>query len=266
MLQTSRIQQIRGSVNRHFGDKEMKRITAILITSLLLPAAAHAKAYFAPKAEMISNSVVIAVVDITEVKSLERNAQYGDQFVTATVKQTLAGKVGTKINFRVPCFFPCAITQVTNGTYLVFLSKDKQGLQGCNWHLSYRPVKDGKIEWYKNDSPNELEWRADEEVLKEVKQEVAKAHDGVVPYGKHRNFSQWLRPGDFELRVEKISDKQYPIVIQGQPLVGDGVAYRVLLMDKSTKGLQSEFVYGVKESEFDQRHEELHTVESPLLQ
>jgi len=90
-------------------------------------------------------------------------------------------------------------------------------LQGCNWHLSYRPVKDGKIEWYKNDSPNELAWRADELVLKEVKQEVAKAHDGDVPYGKHRNFSQWLRPDDFELRVEKISDKQYPIVCFNNP-------------------------------------------------
>jgi len=240
----------------------MKRITAILIIGLLLPVTAHGKAYFAPKAEMISNSVVIAVVDITEVKSLVPN----EQLVTATVKQTLAGKVDTIINFRVPCFYPCAIARVTKGTYLVFLSKDKQGLQGCNWHLSYRPVKDGRIEWYKINSRHELEWRAIADVLQEVKEEVAKAHDRVVPYGKHRKFSQWLRPGDFELRVKKISDKQYPVVIQGQPLVGDGVGYRVLLMDKPTEGFQSEFVYGIKKSEFDQRHAELHRNGYVLIQ
>lgn len=244
----------------------MKRITAILMAVLLFPAAVHAKAYFAPKVEMISNSVVIAVVDITDVKSLEPKAQYGDQQVTATVKQTLAGKVGTEINFRVPCFFPCAITQVTKGTYLVFLSQGKQGLQGCNWHLSYRPVKDGKIEWFKNDSPRDLEWREKERVLKEVKVEVAITHNGVVPFGSHREFSQWQRPGEFELSVKKIPDKQYPAVIQGAPLEGDGVQYRVLLIDKPTKNFQSSFVYGVKASEFDQRHEQLEKNGYVLIQ
>jgi hypothetical protein len=245
----------------------MKLITAILVTGLLLPTAAHGKAYFAPKAEMISNSVVIAVVDITDVKSLEPKAQYGDQLATATVNQTLAGRARTNINFRVPCFFPCAITQVSNGTYLVFLSKGNHGLQGCNWHLSYRPVKDGKIEWYGNKSPHELEWRAKEDVLREVKEEVAKAHDGVVPFGKQQTrFSQWIRPGDFELQLEKISDKRYPMVIEGGPLEGDGVVYRMLLMDKPTRGLQSEFVYGVKEREYDQRHQELHKKGYVLIQ
>ena len=149
--------------------KKVKKITAILMVSLLLPVAAHAKAYFAPKGEMISNSVVVALVEIIDVKSLEP----GGQQATATVKRRLHGEVGANLNFRVPCFFPCAITQVTNGTYLVFLSKGEQGLQGCNWHLSYRPVKDGKIEWYKNDSPHELEWRPIEDVLKEVKKAKA---------------------------------------------------------------------------------------------
>jgi hypothetical protein len=61
---------------------------------------------------------------------------------------------------------------VTNGTYLLFLSKGKDGLQGNNWHLSYRPVKDGKIEWYKADSPYELEWRERETVLNEVRKMI----------------------------------------------------------------------------------------------
>ena len=147
----------------------MKRITAVLIVTAFLPAAAYAKAYFAPKREMISNAVVIAVVDITDVKRLEPDVRYGDQQAQAAVKQTLAGTAGTNITFRVPCFYPCAITQVTNGTYLVFLSKEKDGLQGNNWHLSYRPMKDGKIEWYINDSPYQLEWKPKEDVLKEVR-------------------------------------------------------------------------------------------------
>ena len=147
----------------------MKRATAILIAIAILPVVAHAKAYFAPKEEMISNSVVIAIVEITDVKSLQPNVQYGNQQASATVKQALSGTTGTNIVFRVPCFYPCAITQVTNGTYLVFLSKGKHGLQGNNWHLSYRPVKDGRIEWYKPDSPYHLEWKPKEDILKEVK-------------------------------------------------------------------------------------------------
>lgn len=147
----------------------MNRAAPILIAVAILPVAAQAKAYFAAAGEMISNAVVIAVVEITDVKSLEPNVQYGDQNVQATVKQTLAGQAGTNLTFRVPCFYPCAITQVTNGTYLVFLSKGEDGLQGNNWHLSYRPVKDGKIEWYKPDSPYHLEWKPKADVLKEVK-------------------------------------------------------------------------------------------------
>lgn len=78
-----------------------------------------------------------------------------------------------------------------------------------------------------------------EEFLKEVNVEVAK--------GKHREFSHWHRPDNFDDLIEKMSDDQYPIAIQAGPLEGDGVVYRVLLMDKPTKGLQSEFVYGVQE-------------------
>lgn len=147
----------------------MMKTLAILMTCLLLPFAAHAKAYFAPKTEMVSNSTVVAVVEITEVKALEPNVHYGDQQVSAKVQETLAGSAGDRLAFRVPCFFPCAITQVTNGTYLVFLAMGKDGLQGNNWQLSYRPVKDGKIEWYKADPPHELEWRDRETVLNEVR-------------------------------------------------------------------------------------------------
>jgi hypothetical protein len=160
----------------------------LIVAGALLPVAAHAKAYFAPKAQMVSNSTVVAVVEITEVKSLEPNAQYGDQQVKAKVTETLAGETGESLDFRVPCFYPCAITQVTNGTYLVFLSKGKDGLQGNNWHLSYRPVKDGKIEWYKTDSPYELEWRHRETVLNEVRRMIKEAPTtgGRVPSSVQR--------------------------------------------------------------------------------
>jgi len=43
----------------------VKRITAFLMVGVLVPAAAQAKAYFAPKGDMISNAVVIAVTDIS---------------------------------------------------------------------------------------------------------------------------------------------------------------------------------------------------------
>jgi len=154
----------------------MKRTATVLATILALPTCAHAKAYFAPKAEMIAKSDVIAVVDITHVKSLEPEKRHGNQLAEATVREVLKGDAekGKEMQFKVECFFPCAFTQVSTGQYLVFLSKNGKELRGDNWHLSYRPIKDGTLDWYKDDTSYTLEKRKLEEVLDEVRKIVKK--------------------------------------------------------------------------------------------
>jgi len=98
----------------------MKKMATVFVLILALAASAHAKAYFAPKAEMIAKSDVIAVVNITAVEFLE---QYGNQLAKATI----------------------------------------------HWHLSYRPIKDGSVEWYKDETSYQLEKKELEKVLHEVR-------------------------------------------------------------------------------------------------
>ncbi len=152
----------------------MKRTATVLVLILALAASAHAKAYFAPKAKMIAKSDVIAVVTITDVKSLEPDKWHGNQLAKATVKETLKGDVEKEkdIEFKVECFYPCAITQVSMGQYLVFLSKEGKELRGNNWHLSYRPIKDGELEWYKDDKSYKLEKKELGKILDEVRRMI----------------------------------------------------------------------------------------------
>lgn len=224
----------------------MNRLPIFLIAVLLLPTIAHAKAYFASKEEMISNSDLIAVVDITDLAAAETGKRLRDELATATVKTTLIGR--------------------SKGDYLVFLSKGKQEMEGCNWHLSYRPVKDGKVEWFKKGSRNELEWQPQDEVLKDIKSHTAKVSSGPIPYGEYPEFTRWLKQPDFAVRLGKLPDNLYPIAVQGGPLEGDGVVYRMLLVQKPTKDFRSEVVYGAKESEFGARNEELQRNGFVLIQ
>src|SRR6478735_3736367 len=108
-----------------------KAATTLAIILTMLPCA-HAKAYFAPKTQMIAKSDLIAVVNITNVKSLEPEQTHGNQVAKATVQATVKGNVENdkEIEFKVECSFPCAITQVSTGQYLVFLSKDGKELKG----------------------------------------------------------------------------------------------------------------------------------------
>jgi hypothetical protein len=148
----------------------MTKTAAVPAILILLPLFAHAKARFAPKGEMIAEADVIAVVTITDVKSLEPEKRVGDQLATAVVKQVIKGEIKNEqeIEFFVSSFFPCAVTQVSKGAYLVFLAKDGKMLKGKNWHLSYRPIENGSLDWYKDDTSYALEKKPLEKVVAEV--------------------------------------------------------------------------------------------------
>lgn len=83
------------------------------------------------------------------------------------------------------------------------------------------------------------------------------AHAEQVPYTEHQKFSGWLQTAEFETLLKKTKSTQYPIVIQAGALLGDGVVYRVLFVDKPSKAFQHEMVYGVSEKECKQRNRQL---------
>jgi len=152
----------------------MTRIT-VLCLILLTAQSAFGRAYFAPKREMIAKSQVIAIVQITDVISLEPEKRLGDRRARATIREVLKGAIekGKEMEFTVPCFFPCAITEVSTGEYLVFLSEEQGQLQGNNWHLSYRPIRDGKVEWYRDDTSYELVQTELDKVVQEVREQLS---------------------------------------------------------------------------------------------
>lgn len=145
---------------------------AVLTSILSLAAtAAWARAYFAPQGEMISNAQVIAVVDIrsvatpaglyeamtssvARVESREQGAKllFPYKVATGIVETVLKGDPRKSVSFRVPTFFPCAVTEVHKGRHLVFLSQADGALQGNNWHYAYRPISDDRTEWYESQS------------------------------------------------------------------------------------------------------------------
>jgi len=131
--------------------------------------AVWAKAYFAPQTEMISNAQVIAVVNIQSVVTpagqyaartsavVRAMSREGDvaclfpyQVASGTVEKVLKGEPLKSISFRVPSFFPCAVTEVNEGRYIVFLTPVNGVLLGNNWNYAYRPIVDGQVEWYED--------------------------------------------------------------------------------------------------------------------
>jgi len=138
-----------------------------LALGLLLPVQAHAKAYFADKKEMVREADLIALVEITRLKKLEPEKSCGTDEARAKLIHLVKGSGAAEITFRVPCFFPCAIVNLKPGRHLVFLKEREGILQGNNWHLSYRPVTAGEVEWYEK-GPGQLKKQPLLEVLADV--------------------------------------------------------------------------------------------------
>jgi len=135
---------------------------------------AFAKAYFADKEKMILKSDFIAIVNITNVIFIETDKQYRNQEANASVNKILKGNTENNITFFVPCFFPCAVASVKKGPYIVFLKHEKNKLSGVNWGLSYRPIKNNKVEWYSNEDTLKLEEKDFVEVIEDITEVIEK--------------------------------------------------------------------------------------------
>jgi len=139
----------------------MKTLAAILGLVLVLASHGHGKAYFFKRSELVQKSLVIAIIDLGEPEPSKSNAgadPFVDQAVGATwayqksakakVVRTIKGDIPAEFVLHGDETFICAQCRLSKGRFLAFLQKDKDLWVGTNWHLSLRPVKEGKIEWY----------------------------------------------------------------------------------------------------------------------
>jgi len=150
----------------------MKTIGAILCI-LFIAVTATAEVYFASRQEMFDEADVIAIVEITDVEKVRDdfvyNPVYSNQRAQARVVRLIRGDTKENISIFIPSFYPYAVATVNEGSYLVFLRRLNNELQGCNWHLSYRPIDDdGVVEWYRED-PIAFYDASLDEVLEEIR-------------------------------------------------------------------------------------------------
>jgi hypothetical protein len=130
-------------------------IKKILLLLMLLGIASpcFAKARYAQKKDMIQEAEVIAVVKITKIEKANKKEKSWiyRQKATATVEQCLKGDVKEDITIYGLEDFICAQCRYEKGHFILFLRKDGALWVGSNWHLGIRPIKAGKIQWFKND-------------------------------------------------------------------------------------------------------------------
>ncbi len=115
--------------------------------------AAQAKAYFAGKREMIEKAEAIAIVNIEKVEAVKKKAKgwtYSQRAI-GTVERPLKGDLKGQIEIYGEEDFICARCSYGKGRFLLFLRKDGGLWTGSNWHLGIRPIKDGKVQWFKDD-------------------------------------------------------------------------------------------------------------------
>lgn len=161
----------------------MKTLAAILGFVLVLASQGHGKAYFFSRTELVQKSLVIAIIELGEPGPSKPNAD-SDPFVEqahgttwayqksakAKVVRIIKGEIPPEFILHVDETFICAQCTLSKGRFLAFLQKDKDLWVGTNWHLSLRPIKDGKIEWYQGeDLMKPMTFQPEAAVLEEIR-------------------------------------------------------------------------------------------------
>ncbi|MBM4039600.1 MAG: hypothetical protein FJ290_13920 [Planctomycetes bacterium] len=131
----------------------MRSFALTCIVVALLAPVAQAKAHFAGKREMIETAEAIAIVNIEKVEPVKRKGRDWtySQRATGTVERSLKGDLKGEIEIYGDIDFICANCRYQTGRFLLFLRRDAGLWTGSNWHLGIRRIKDGKVQWFKDD-------------------------------------------------------------------------------------------------------------------
>lgn len=172
-------------------------LTLLMTSEFISPPDAKAKAYFASRMEMCSRADLIAVVDIGPVQPSAHKGKtwtYSQQ-AQAKVEKIFQGSAPATITICGGEDFICARCNVSQGKTLAFLKKDGDIYSGSNWSDSFRPVKDGTVNWLKTPLSrlNEVKTVKLTQVEQDVKNDLAAAptmKNLVEPY---KSLSQLYR-------------------------------------------------------------------------
>ena len=158
-------------------------VIAIIFSILAAPPRALGKAYFAQEKEMIEKCDAIAIVRITEVKETDVKTAGFDyrEVAHAEVEDVLKGSLRKEIVLHGNEMFICAQVRFQPGRYLVFLRSQNGLLTGANWHLSARPIRDDKIEWYTKPTELAVSWQPLADVLKGIRETISLPAPSPVP-------------------------------------------------------------------------------------
>ncbi len=126
---------------------------SLVFALFCFPDIVSAKAYFASIPEMVAEADAIAIVKVNSVRPLkmeEQNLNYKDMVASAQVQKTILGNLPETLEIHVPNFFPCAVVDISSGTYLIFLKHKMGRWTNSNWHVSIRPMQNEKVSWFSN--------------------------------------------------------------------------------------------------------------------
>lgn len=134
-------------------------IAFALCAWLLTPVSADAKAAFKSMTDMIVDADVIAVVRVENVEntSVKSATWTYSKRATTVPLQVLKGTLPDKFYMLGGENFICAQCNYEPGKALVFLKKEGNAYRGNNWHLSIRPIRESKVEWFKEDGKSLLD-------------------------------------------------------------------------------------------------------------
>lgn len=164
----------------------MKNFLVLLSSLVLFPSPVEAKAYFQTRSELIQKATVIAIIELQEPQAAKADPSKGktDPFANtvtgkvwsystqskATLIKVIKGELPKTFTLYGGESFVCAQCTLSKGRFLAFLTKDDDYWVGSNWHLSLRPIKDGKVEWYvAEEQRSPMEYQNLEKVTADIK-------------------------------------------------------------------------------------------------
>ncbi|MDB6124142.1 MAG: hypothetical protein JWQ71_3135 [Pedosphaera sp.] len=146
------------------------KLFKLLLLSLALPLSSFSKTAYYGKRDMIKQSEIIAIVNVSKVEptATKRAGWTYHEVATVKVEKVLKGKLSETAALYGGENFICAQVHYKPGRQIVFLRHDKDLLTGVNWHLGVHPITGEKTEWFIDDRQLELKPTPVSEVLDEI--------------------------------------------------------------------------------------------------
>jgi hypothetical protein len=158
------------------------RAGSVLLSAYLLfqafPAA-RGDATYKTMNDMIVEADVIAVVRIERVDDVNiKKSQwtYSKRAVTSPL-QVVKGTLPQSFSILGGENFRCAQCKFEPGKALVFLDRDGDAYVGNNWQFSIRPIRDTRLEWFKDENSLVMEPKPAKIVIAKVKSKVRQDAD-----------------------------------------------------------------------------------------